>query len=264
VGLLALGSLVHFRAASSVQARTADALHADAPAAITAQQLKVLGALASAIVLAAGGPGSRARAEVVSQQLPQAIAQGAAAHEPIWPAGSSELLDAIDRAPSPGPFASLTGAQRQAFIREALGPLAPLAAGKTEIAAMQRYRKAAERSYLAYAARVQAGALPWRIGTASGPEAPDPPQRPARSFALAGAPAAGTVLARTVLAGLELVCAPLTPLSPATALTPLSPATALIPLTSLAPPLPTHGKSATDLLPAPMLGDALAVWILGT
>ncbi len=255
--MLALGGLARVPVAG-----LADASPADAPTALTTQQLAVLGGLASALVLAAGGLGDRTWAQGAQQQIPQVIAQGFAARDPISRASLSELLETIDRAPSPGgAFASLTDAQRQVFMRMALAPLAPPAPDRAEIAAMQALSRAAEESYAGYAARVQAGTLPQRIEQPSGPEAADSPEGPPHSVPIARARTPSMALAGTVLAGLELVCAPLTPPTAS------KPRTTLLPPAAALNPAPAHHTApppnTASLLPPAVLGDALAVWVLG-
>lgn len=219
LGALALGRLAHVPVAAA----------ADAPTALTSEEISVLGALESAILIAAGqlkggsagssgggaggnqgqgngsGPVAPSPQAIADSglQSPAAIAQGFAASDPESRAYIAGLLDAIDSAPSSGAitlqgappsatFTSLTDAERQAFIPTALAPLAPPPATAAELAGLRAFYEAA-------GAAAGLGALAPQAATQSGatPQGPPPPSSPA-----------SVMLAQTLLAGLQLVATP--------------------------------------------------------
>lgn len=333
VGASALGGLLS----------TPEAALADPPGALTPGQLSVAGALASAILIAARQsrqkPGSRRSALVkpgsgsdptlhspqalqsAGLQPPQAIAGGYAALDPVSRATISEMLDAIDAAPSsppgttillkgpsPGTFASLSDSQRQEFIPKALAPFAPPPASEAQLAALNALSEAASVFFNQHAGQLLQGGTqalprPPQGGTHAAPPAqigpPTPAGAPAQivaplppgldlrgsgsppTFAVTPPLTAAKVLAHTLLAGLRLVSAPLTPPPAPPQPPPIDPLAVASLIAKLRAGVPagdlpqslidqltagvqsTRVQSAPPPLPAAVLDDALGLWLLG-
>ncbi len=276
-------------------------------------------------------------------QSPQEIAAGFGSLDPDSRASIAGLLDAIDSAPSSAgnattapssrTFTSLTDGERQAFITQALAPLAPPPATSDEVAGLQAFYQAVDAVSKQIVAQIpsgtqnptapptgtqnptapptgtqtvpqptQGGAPPGQTGVPvpqtvpsrqtgtqtvpqpaqAGTETVPVPQTAPPSQQPAPQASTSTVLAETLLAGLQLVAIP-----------PPPPPPELPPLPPPAPPqvidnlfaLLNAGVAPEDLpqslidqltaglesdvepvpppLPVPVFGDALAVWIHG-
>lgn len=267
-GALALAGLLPQRAS------------ADAPGSLTSEELAVLGALASAILIAADKPPGELSA--LGLQSPQAVAQGFGALDPESRSAIAAVLDAIDGAPSRGTFVSLSDRERQAAIRAVLVPLRPPAASAAEVQALMAFFQEASAAYPSVLAQIEAGTVPDEVAEPSGPEAPDMPPGPLQTFPPTPPPSPELLLAETMLAGLELVATPLTapppppppppPLSPTLVASLIEAALTSVPGKELPQGLIDQLASGTDAseleiteiqpLPAPVLEKALATWLL--
>ncbi len=215
-------------------------------------------------------------------QSPAQIAQGFAALDPASRTDFAALLDAIDSAPPSGRFTSLTDAQRQAFIPQALAPLAPRAVSSAQIESLDAFWDADDADYDIYAADVESGKLSENIVRPFAHETPDPPQGAPQTFPVPPPPSASVVRANALLAGLRLVATQPAPPPPASPPPPPPPpgviASLVAELTAGVAPanLPqslidqltaggggSGGEPPPPPLPAPALNNALGVWISG-
>jgi len=203
-GALALGGLIHAQ-----QAR------GQSSGALSAEEIAVLGALASAVVIALGQTGD---GSALGLQSPATVAQTLTELLPAVQTQMIEVLDAIDAAPSSGTFTSLSDSQRQAFMTQALAPLASSATLNAT------FQQEAESDYDDYAAQVAAGVPPSAADSVS-PElvdiSPAPPSTPApvSSQVLSSA----DLLAFTIIDALQLIGSPFAPPPPPPAALPPAP-----------------------------------------
>lgn len=172
---------------------------------LSTEQLAVLGALVSAILVAVGQTGDGTN---VGLQSPAAVAQSLGRFDPGSQAFILSELGLIQRAPSSGTFTSLSDSQRESFMRQSL---APLAVRSQPDRVMDR---TIQQSYEEYAAAVDAGTVPEGIdGGLQPPVDSDPSESPETTSEKVPVPklSASEVLASALLDALKLVSTPLPP-----------------------------------------------------
>lgn len=275
-GTLTVGALVF---AGLLPARV---LAAEAPSELAGSELEVLAALAASILGAVSKPLSEASA--LGLQSPEALAQQFASMDPESRAYVAGVLDAIDRAPSSGSFTSLSDAARQEFLRTALAPLGPPPPTAAQLAELAVVAQQIDADYAEFVAELDSG-IGLDVSVPPSPEAPDPPPASPELFSAPAPAPPDVVLGNVVLAGLELVATPPAPPPPALPPPPpLSPAllASLVDLVLQGVPGGKVPQSLIDQViaeldvpepelelpppprPAAVLGDALAVFVLGT
>ncbi len=254
--------------------RLADARVAagDVPEQLSGEELAVLADLVSAIMIAVGKTGNPAD---LGLQAPGLIAVGFSQSGSAARAFIVSVVDAIDHGPSSGTFVSLSDAQRQAFLREALAPLVPPPA-----TAVQLHNLAAASQAVAVAsARLAASLGVEQPGLhAPSPNVAPPPAGAHRRSAATPRTQASELLAEAVVAGLSLVATPFVVPPPPPPLPSLPVGLVLSLVEQLVAGVPVDGlpqslldqlREAVDVpapdepapeLPAKVMGDAIAVW----
>lgn len=266
-GALALAGLLPARASASP------------PVALSGEQLAVLRALVSAVLVAVRAPASDAAG--LGLQDPDVIAQRFAGLDPDSRANVAALLDAIDLAPTPQSFTGLSDSQRQEFLSQSLAPLALPPLTDTQLAELLVGAAEADGNAAQLMAELDAGTLPQVIDQPSGPEAPDAPPAPPETFPAPAPLPRDVVLANALLAGLELVTTPPQPLLPPPPPTSLPPVVIASVTAELLAGLPDgeFSQGLVDQLtaaldssqpepqpllgPAPVFADALAALVPG-
>ncbi|MDQ6775222.1 MAG: hypothetical protein M3071_03150 [Actinomycetota bacterium] len=171
---------------------------------LTADELAVIAGLGSSILIAAGQSGDGSTVGLLS---PATVAQDFLAIPPGVQSQIAGVLDSINSAPSSGTFVSLSDAQRQAFMRDVLAPLA------VNVPPDPAFQNAAEADFAAYEAEEDAGTVPSAADSVSADmidyEPPDPPpNQPPPPSQQPPTESSAQLLAITVLDGLSLVAIP--------------------------------------------------------
>lgn len=239
------------------------------------EELSVVGGLVSAILVATGQTGDGSGFGLLT---PAEVAQGFSSVEVDVQAEILGVLDAIERAPAAGLFSSLSDAQRQAFIREALSTL------QVSIPPDPAFEQQLTAVYAAFIDQVNNGTLPSETqGIAPQFLDSDPPDPPADVTPPPEGPPvpADELLAVTVLAGLQFVALPLPFASPPAPPLPspdvVASLTTILPLDSLgilddtvnqlvdqlvaAVDAVDDGPDPPPVIPSPLLAQATAVWL---